>query len=335
MGVKLKALRDQVVVITGASSGIGLATARQAAAQGAKVVLASRNGEALAKIEADIKAKGGTAIHVVADVAKRDDVEKLAAKAIEAYGHFDTWVNNAAVGIFGRLDEVSDEDSRQLFDINFWGLVYGTNAAASHLREHGGAIINLGSIVSDIGFPIQGMYGASKHAVKGFTDAFRMEQELAGAPISMTLIKPASINTPFPAHAKNIMGGTPTLPPPVYAPEDVAAAILHAAVHGGRDYYIGGGGKLMSSLNKRLPRLVDRLGEAVIPGMSKIDAPSPYDPAGTLYKAGADGRVHGDSKRLVMRSAYTKASMHPLAAGAAAACAGLMVAAILGRNDRG
>ena len=96
-------------------------------------------------------------------------------------GGFDTWVNNAGLGIFGRLEEVSDEDSRRLFDVNFWGLVYGTKVAAAHLKHKGGAIINLGSVVSDVAFPVQGMYCASKHAIKGFTDAFRMELEEAGS----------------------------------------------------------------------------------------------------------------------------------------------------------
>ena len=333
MKAKLKPLAEQVIVITGASSGIGLATAKAAARQGAKVVLSSRNADALFAAEQQIRAEGGEAIHVVADVAKRAELEALAAATVDAYGSFDTWVNNAGLGIFGRLDEVSDEDHRQLFETNFWGVVNGTLIAAEHLkRTGGGAIVNLGSVVSDIGFPMQGMYSASKHAIKGFTDAFRMELQEAGAPISVTLIKPASINTPFPAHARNYTSGKPVLPPPVYAPEDVAAAILHAAAHGGRDYYVGGGGKLMSSLNKLVPSLVDVFGSRVVTKQSVDDGPSGRDDAGNLHAAAEDGSVDGDTEHLVMRSAYTKATMHPVLAGAAAAAAAVALAGLFSRN---
>src|SRR5439155_6660231 len=115
------------------------------------------------------------------------------------------------------------EDHQRLMQTNFWGVVHGSTVAARHLRERGGgAIINLGSIVSDRAIPLQGMYSASKHAVKGYTDALRMELEEEGAPIAVTLVKPAGINTPFPRHAKNYMEREATLPPPVYAPEVVA-----------------------------------------------------------------------------------------------------------------
>src|SRR5690606_18420170 len=109
------------IVITGASSGIGLATARAAASQGAKVVLAARNGEALANIEGEINARGGQAAHVVADVGRHKDVQRIAQLAKARFGGFDTWVNNAGVAIFGRLEQVSEEDNRRLFDTNFWG----------------------------------------------------------------------------------------------------------------------------------------------------------------------------------------------------------------------
>lgn len=334
MSAKLKPLAEQVIVITGASSGIGLATAQAAAREGASVVLASRNEEALAQAAQAIRAEGGKAIHVVTDVSRREDVEALADAACEAYGSFDTWVNNAGQGLFGRLDEVSEDDHRRLFDINFWGIVNGTLVAARHLKASGGgAIINLGSVVSDIGFPVQGMYSATKHAVKGFTDAFRMELRGENAPISITLIKPAAIDTPFPIHARNYLDGKPALPAPLYMPEDVAGAILHAAVHGGRDYYVGGGGKMMSSLNKHFPRVVDWFGANFVPRQSVKDEPSGRDPAGALYEAGVDGDKRGDSDRLVRRSAYTTAVEHPLVTAAAIAAIGLGAAGLVGRNQ--
>lgn len=334
MRVKLKPLAEQVIVITGASSGIGLATARAAARKGARVVLSSRNDEALLDIEKSIRRQGGEAIHVVADIARKEDIEALAEAAVSAYGGFDSWVNNAGLSVFGRLDEVSEADHRKVFDVNFWGVVNGTLVAAKHLKASGGgAIINLGSVVSDIGFPIQGMYGASKHAVKGFTDAFRMEMQSENAPVSITLIKPASIDTPFPMHAKNYTDGRPALPAPVYMPEDVARAILHAAAHGGRDYYIGGG-KLMSSLNKHLPAFVDWFGARFIPEQSVRDEPANRDPAGTLDEAGEDGAVRGDSDRLVRHSIYAKAYEYPMLTGAVLAAFGLGAAGMLMRNGR-
>jgi NAD(P)-dependent dehydrogenase (short-subunit alcohol dehydrogenase family) len=328
MAVALKPLNEQVIVVTGASSGIGLATAYRAAEQGARVVLASRNGDTLAKIVREIRDKGGKATHVVTDASRRKDLERLSAAAIKAFGGFDTWVNDAGLGIFARLEEISDEDARRLFDVNFWGVVYGTQIAAAHLKKRGGAIINLGSIASEVGLPLQGMYSASKHAVEGFTDAFRMEVEEAGAPISITLIRPISIDTPFPLHARNYMQGRPTLPPPVYTPEDVADAILHAAVHGGRDYYIGGGAKLISALNKFVPAAVDWMGAHVLSKQSVKDKPPGRDPEGALYAPGDDGQARGGSDRLARRSLYTKASMHPILTGALATGAGVAAAAL-------
>ena len=336
MRVELKPLAEQVIVITGASSGIGLATAMAAASQGAKVVLSSRNEAALAELEKLIRAEGGEAIHVVADVSRSEDIEALAAATIGAYGSFDTWVNNAGQGLYGRLDEVSEEDHRQLFDVNFLGLVNGTIVAARHLKASGGgAIINLGSVVADIGFPIQGMYSASKHAIKGFTDAFRMEMANESAPISVMLIKPSAIDTPFPRHAKTYLENTPTLPPPVYMPQDVAEAILYAAVHGGRDYYIGGGGKLMSSLNKHLPGIVDWFGANFVPKQSVKKEKLDRDPKGTLSSPGLDGESRGDADGLVRRSAYTKAVEHPVLTGAALAALALGAIGMVSRNGRG
>jgi NAD(P)-dependent dehydrogenase (short-subunit alcohol dehydrogenase family) len=156
MGVKLKRIEDQVVVITGASSGIGLATARLAAERGARVVLVARDPEGLAAARVEIEGRGGRAATVVADVASFEDVRTIAKRAVEAFGGFDTWVNNAGLSIYGPVEEVPVEDARRLFDVNYWGVVHGSLTAIAHLKTNGGAVINLGSVVSDRAIPLQG-----------------------------------------------------------------------------------------------------------------------------------------------------------------------------------
>ncbi|QCF27003.1 SDR family oxidoreductase [Hydrocarboniclastica marina] len=310
--VKLKPLRDQVVVITGASSGIGLATARQASRIGARVVATGRNRAALDNLVDEISAGGGEAIRVVGDVCDKADLQRVAEAAIERFGGFDTWINNAGVGLFGPVDAVKEEDHRRLFETNFWGLVNGSLLASAHLRHKGGAIINIGSVASDVTLPNLTMYSASKHAVKGFTDGLRAELEAEGAPVSVTLIKPASIDTPFPQHARNYMNVEPKLPTPIYAVSEVALSICHAAERGGRDLYIGGGARMFGALRNHLPRTVDRFTEEV--ALKQINSGvSPRDPAGILEHASAEGREHGDMLGGSVRktSYYARAVRNP------------------------
>jgi short-subunit dehydrogenase len=311
MGIRFKPLREQVMVITGASSGIGLCTAKMAAANGARVVLAARNADALADIERQITAAGGQATHVVADVGQRADVQKIADAAVRRFGGFDTWVNNAGISIWGKLEEVTDEDHKRLFDTNFWGVVYGSQIAAKHLRQRGGALVNLGSEVSEVAIPIQGMYSASKHAVKGFTDALRTELEADGAPVSVTLIRPAGINTPFTQHARNYFDRQPKLPAPVYPPEEVARAILYAATHRERDIYVGGASRLVSAVAHQSPRLAEWMNRTMSLPEQFRDEPA-RDREGSLHHPRFDGRIHGDHPGHVMQtSLYTRAVTNP------------------------
>ncbi len=321
MDVKLKPIDDQVIVITGASSGIGLATACAAAERGAKVVLTARDEQTLAEVARQIGDSGGETAYVAADVGRQEELEHVADVAVERFGGFDTWVNNAGVGLYGRLDEATEEDHRRLFDTNFWGAVHGSLIAAEHLRTRGGAVINVGSIASDMAIPYLGMYSASKHALRGFTDALRMELERDEAPISITLIKPTSINTPFPHHGRNYMDREPQLPPPVYPPEEVAEAILHAATHPVRDLYVGGSGRIMTALAWRAPRTMDRISENIMAEQQFRDEP-PRDPTGALWEPGYHGEIHGDQPGHVCKSsAYTRAAMHPVITTAAAGLA--------------
>lgn len=314
MKTQLKPLAEQVIVITGASSGIGLTTARMAAERGARLVLVARNGEALETIAGDLRALGAEVIHVVADVGKEDEVRAAARTAIEHFGGFDTWVNNAGVSIFGRNEEVSREDQRRLFDTNFWGVVHGSLVAVEHLKTKGGALINLGSELSDTAVPLQGMYSASKHAVKGFTDSLRIELMEEGAPVSVTLIKPAAIDTMFVPHAKNYMDVEPRLPPPIYAPDLVANAILEAAQTPHRDIYVGAASKLTSSTGHHAPAVLDALMKRLMFKQQRSQTPAGDRDDNSLYSPapGSDGRERQGHKGIVFETApYTSATLHP------------------------
>jgi len=292
MSPSLKPLNQQVIVITGASSGVGLATAQDAARAGARVVLAARSEDVLEAVAATLNAQGREAIAVTADVADRAQVQRIADVAIERFGRIDTWVNVAGVTIYGRLDEVSEEDSRRLFDVNFWGSVHGSLAALPHLRRHGGALINVGSEASELAIPLQGMYSASKHAVKGFTDGLRIEVErLDGAPVSITLIEPGAVNTPLPDHARNYLDHQPKLPTPQLDPHQVATAILEAAVTPARDVKVGVTATLDTAVEKLAPSLADRISVLQVPRQQRDEAPR--DPAGNLFRPRGDGLTYG------------------------------------------
>jgi len=283
MKVSLKKLPEQVMVVTGATSGIGLTTARMAAAEGVALVLAARDGGALAQLATELEAAGVQVLAVPTDVGVRAQVEQLGQAAIDRFGRINTWVNNAGVSIFGRHEQVTEEDWHRLFQTNFWGVVHGSLEALKHMRAGGGALINLGSELSDCTVPLQGMYAASKHAVKGFTDSLRMEIEKDKVPVSVTLIKPAAIDTLFTVHAKNYLPHEPQLPPPLYAPELVAQAILHAACHPQRDIYVGGASKLMSVGSFHMPRLFDRYAEATMFRQQQSDRPAAPDRQDALH----------------------------------------------------
>lgn len=292
MHVQHRPLDQQVVVITGATSGIGLCTALVAAERGAKVVLAARSAGTLDAVVQQIRFDGGEAISVVADVADRAQVAQVAQAAIERFGRVDTWVNNAGVSVYGRLDEVSEEDSRRLFDTNFWGVVNGSLEALPLLKRQGGALINVGSEVSEAVIPLQGMYATSKHAVKGFTDALRVEvEQIDRAPVTITLIQPTAVNTPYPQHARNYMDREPKLPVTPIDPHKVAEAILKAAVEGGRDIKVGAMAVMNTTMSRLLPRIGDRLSARLV-DRQQLDA-EPRFPQGALHRPHDTGRIYG------------------------------------------
>jgi short-subunit dehydrogenase len=328
-GPNLKPVKEQVIVITGASSGIGLATARMAAKRGARVVLAARNEADLRTVTDEIRANGGRAICVIADVSREDDVDRIGEAALREFGGIDTWVNNAGLSIYGKLTEIPIDDKRRLFDVNFWGVVNGCRTAVRFMKHRGGALINVGSEVSDRAIPLQGIYSASKQAVQGYTDALRMELEHDGVPISVTLVKPSAINTPYPEHARSYLEeGVPALPPPLYEPEVVAKAILTCAEKPVRDIVVGGAGRAQILMGAIAPRLTDKLMEGPMWKQQKR-YDMPHARAGNLDEPQRDGRAHGVAKGRVMQSsAYTTAALSdvtrliPFVAGAIAVAAG-------------
>ena len=322
--IVLKPVAKQVVVLTGGTSGIGLTTARVLAEHGAKLFLIARNEEALSAIRDEVRAGGGEAEFAVADVSDRSALEAAAAKAVEVFGRFDTWINDAGAFMYGRLDEVPLEDQRRLFDVTYWGVVHGTLIAAERLKRSGGAIINVGSVLGEIAIPYQGAYCAAKFAVKGFTEAFRREAEAEHQPISLTLIKPAAVNTPFTDHARNRMDSPGTRnPPPAYDPHLVARAIVHACATPVRDLTIGGaGGVSLVLANIFAPRVMDwvtaRVGHASMTTKDKGDEAQRdnlYEPRDDLS---ANSSLHPLTRKT---SLALEAQLHPgatLAVGAAA-----------------
>ncbi|MBV8781297.1 MAG: SDR family NAD(P)-dependent oxidoreductase, partial [Phycisphaerae bacterium] len=258
--------------------------AEAAAKRGAKVVLAARSGEALEQISQRLNEEGGQTIAVTADVSDRTQVEKIAQAALQHFGRIDTWVNNAGLSIYGRLVEVKEEDSRRLFDINFWGVVHGSLVALPHLLKQGGALINVGSEVSEAVVPLQAMYSASKHAVKGFTDGLRIEvQEADKSPISITLIQPTAVDTPFPQHARNYMSEEPKLPTPMIEAEKVAAAILDAAENPTHHTKVGMMAKINTMVANNAPKLAEKMAKGYV-NRQQYDE-RPRNPDGTLNQA--------------------------------------------------
>lgn len=313
MRYALRPLAEQVVVVTGASSGIGLVTARRAAAAGAKVVLVARDRTGLTEIVDEIRNAGGDATHCVADVAIPAEVEKAAAIAVERYGRIDGWVSNAGVAIYAKLLETPVDEHERMLRTNYLGVVNSTNAAIPHLRKRGGAFVTVASIAAELPSPILGAYAATKHAVKAYVESLRIELIADRIPVSVTLIKPSGIDTPIGQHAANHVDGEALIPPPVYDPDLVADAILDALVTPRRDITIGGVGRAQVLFGEHFPALLDRLAGFLIPRLS--DPARPATRANSLFEPSNDGRERSGIEHGRSISLYTAIARHRMAAG--------------------
>ena len=254
-------LRDAVVVITGASSGIGRATARAFAQRGATVVVAARREQALREVATECEQLGGRALAVPTDVTDEAAVQALARRAVESFGRVDVWVNNAAVTAFGRFEETPPEAYRRVIETNLFGYIYGARAALPIFREQGsGVLINNASIVANVPQPYASPYVISKHGVRALGMSLRQELALDGArDIHVCTVMPATIDTPFFQHAANYTGRAAKAMPPVYPAERVAETIVRFAERPGREAFVGNSGRLLNLQQTLAPGLGERL----------------------------------------------------------------------------
>ena len=332
-----RSLADQVVVITGASSGIGRETALMFGQRGAAVVLAARNETALNEVAQEITRQGGRAAVVVTNVAEWPQVQKLAQSAIDQFGRIDTWVNDAAVAEYATIEEMTIEEIDRIIQVNLMGMIYGMKAALPHLKSHDeGTIINVSSVLGARAAPLQGAYTAAKHGVRAFADTLRMELDHEGSKIGVTTILPSSINTPFFDHARSRMAENPQPIPPVYEPSAVAEAIVFAAEHPRREIVVGAAGKVMAMMQRISPSFTDRymlLGGQMFK-QQKDDKPN--DRRDNLFTPSTGtGSTTGEfGGRLTQsRSLYTHfLGLHPNRGRAALAASGFLGAVALRRR---
>lgn len=285
------------VVITGASSGIGRATAHAFARNGAAVVLASRRLGALEEVVAECKALGAEAIAVVTDVSDGEQVERLANAAITHFGTLDVWVNNASVAAYGSLLQIPVDDIRRVIDVNVMGYVYGAREALKAFQASGrGALINVASVIGEVPQPYSAPYSMSKAAVLALGVALRQEVELGEHKrISVSTVLPATTDTPFFRHAANYSGRALRAMPPVYPPEIVARAIVRASTRPQAEITIGAAGKAFVRGHRRHPRSVESQMARLTDAAQLSTREAAVNTAGNLYSLPPtdDGSVTG------------------------------------------
>lgn len=334
--MQLKPINEQVVVVMGASSGIGRQAALQFARAGARVVVSSRSAEGLGSLVGEIQRENGRAIAQVADVTDINQVRAVAERAMSEYGHLDTWVHAAAVSVYGLFEDLRPEEFRRVIDVNLNGQAHGAMVALPYLKREGrGALIHVSSVNAKRSFPLLSAYSASKHGIDGFLESLRVELMHEHVPISVTQVMPASINTPLFNHALTRLGVKPAPLPPVYEARTVAKVILYAAEHPSRDLVAGGAGKLLLALQKLSPRLTDLLLAAGGFDMQRTHEPkSEHAPNNLFAPMPHYTRVGGDVGQLSFtHSAYNWLETHPTVRRAALA-GGLIAAGAVAMRRR-
>jgi short-subunit dehydrogenase len=273
--IMVRPVGDQVVVVTGASSGIGRETALEFARRGAKLVLAARNKEALDTLAAEVQRLGGEAVAVPVDVSDYDQVRELATRAAQRFDRIDTWVNNASVSTYGTVEQMDVDEIRRVVEVNLLGQIHGMKAALPYLRATGGTLINVSSTLGKRAVALQAAYCAAKHGVVAFGEALRLELRHGEVPVAVVDVLPSSINTPLFEHARSKLGVMPQPIPPVYEPRVVAEAIVGAAQRPVRQVFAGFTGSVLAAAQRISPGLVDRylLGPGRIVDNQKTDRP--------------------------------------------------------------
>jgi short-subunit dehydrogenase len=308
-------ISDSVVVITGASSGIGRATAEAFAGRGATLVLAARRRWALEEVARQCQVLGGRTLVVPADVLDEPQVQHLARRAIETFGRIDGWVNNAAVSLFGRFEECPPEVYRRVIETNLFGYIHGARAVMPYFREQGrGVLINVSSVVSTMPQPYTSAYVASKAAIRSFSDCLRMELHLDRAHgIHVCTVLPATIDTPLFQNAANYTGRAVQAMPPVIRAERVARTIVKLYRSPRREAVVGIAGRLVMFEAAFLPALYQRNGARMVDRRHLQDTPA--DPApGNVFEPSERTSIDGNWQSPAAR--YTPPALATLAAAA-------------------
>jgi len=299
-----KPINQQVVVVVGASSGIGRETALQFAKRGAKLLVSARSEAGLTSLVDEIRRNQGEAAAIVADVTVFEQVKAIADKAVEVYGRLDTWVHTPATTVYATFDNTTPEEFKRVVDISLLGQVYGAMAALPHLKREGrGALIHVSSMLGRRSIPLQSSYCAAKHGIEGFVESLRVELQHERIPISVTSVKPAAVNTPLYNNALTRLGVKPSGPPPYYEPSLVADAILYVAEHPTRDFLVGDAARVLDLLQRLSPGLVDALLLRVAFQLQRTTEPKSEDAPHNLYEPiPANDKVEGDFGNLAIPS---------------------------------
>ena len=284
-----------VVVITGASSGIGRAAAHRFARIGRPLALIARGAEALDATRREIAALGIQALAFPLDMADDAAVEAAASRVEAELGPIGVWVNNAMVNVWGEFLDIPEAEFRRVTEIGYFGYVNGTRAALRRMKPRDeGSIVQVGSMISYVAAPLQSAYSGVKHAVRGFTEAVRAELMHEGSRVRIGMVLPASINTPFYDTAGNRMReGVPRPVPPVYQPELVAEAIRHMAERGGREIFVGGVAEAAAMARSLAPALTNQALPLTYTAQQAGTAPAEARSGNVFQPMPGDRGIHG------------------------------------------